>query len=85
MTKFLVGYEIRNYTSKKDGTQKRFAILYCIKEKTSAVGGRVTEEITVFNQHVVESLNSNLTNGNIFIEYDIVGDRAYIRAIQKAK
>lgn len=84
MIKQCVGYEVRHYKSKKDGSDRAMGILYCLKDDDRVVG-KATEEVLVFSPDLYNKFNNNLVNANIDIDYRISGSNAYVSGIQIVK
>lgn len=84
MIKQCVGYEIRHYKRKKDGSDATMGILYCLKDDERIVGKGV-EEILVFTPDLYNNFNQNLVNSNIEIEYRINGSSAFVSGLKIIK
>lgn len=84
MIKYCVGYQIRNYKSKKDGSARTMGVLYCLIDDDRIIGKGV-EEILVFSSNVIDSLNKSIINNNIQIDYRINGTSAYVNSISVVK
>lgn len=84
MIKQCVGYEVRRYKSKKDGSDRAMGILYCLKDDDRVVG-KAVEEVLVFSPDIYNKFNNNLVNANIDIDYRISGSSAFVSGVQIIK
>lgn len=84
MIKQCVGYEIKHYKRKKDGSDGKMGILYCLKDDDRIVGKGV-EEVLIFAPDIYNNFNQNLVNAQIDIDYRIDGTNAFVSGIKIVK
>lgn len=84
MIKHCVGYEIRRYKSKKDGSDKALGILYCLKDDERIVG-KGLEEVIIFSPDIYNSFNQNYVNAQLDIDYRINGSSAFVSGVKIVK